>query len=206
MAVTVLVLYYSAAGTTRRLAEAVAEGAEKAGAEVSLRRAAETAPAEAIASRREWQENLEESAHIEPPTLDDLRRADAVLIGSPTRYGNLATPITSFLETTGPLWFADELANKVTGGFVSVGTLHGGHESTLLALSHLFHHWGAIYVPPGYVGETLRGAGNPYGVSALASLGMPGPSDAELTAASAYGERVAVITQQLVTGREQQRH
>lgn len=203
MSVSVLVAYYSTTGTTRRLAEAVAEGAEKVGAEVRLRRAKETAPPEVIATNPEWGTNLEASAHLEPPTHDDLRWADAILIGSPTRYGNLASPITQFLETTGPLWFVDELADKVAGGFVSVGTPHGGHESTLLALSHVFHHWGAIYVSPGYVGAALKATGNPYGASALASIGMPGPSETELTAARAYGARVAEVARRMVAGGRQ---
>lgn len=200
MPISVLVAYYSTSGTTRRLAEAVAEGAGKAGADVRLRRAVETAPPEVVAGRPDWVANLEETEHLEPPTHDDLRWADAIMIGSPTRYGNLASPILQFLETTGPLWFADELVGKVAGGFASVGTAHGGHESTLLALSHVFHHWGAIYVSPGYGGEAMRGVGNPYGVSALASLGMPGPSEVELTAARAYGARVAETARRLVLG------
>jgi NAD(P)H dehydrogenase (quinone) len=204
MAINVLVAYYSTGGTTRRLAEAVAEGAEKVGGEVRLRRAKETAPPEAVASRPDWLANLAATDHIEPPTHDDLRWADAILVGSPTRYGNLASPITQFLETTGPLWFADELADKVAGGFASVGTTHGGHESTLLALSHVFHHWGAIYVSPGYLGEAMRAVGNPYGVSALASIGRPGPSEEELTAARAYGARVTEVARRFVLGGQRQ--
>ncbi|OLF12770.1 NAD(P)H:quinone oxidoreductase, type IV [Actinophytocola xinjiangensis] len=200
MAITVLVAYYSAGGTTRRLAEAVAEGAEKAGGEVRLRRAEETAPAEIVAGRQDWADNLAATDHLAPPTHEDLRWADAIMLGTPTRYGNIATPLMRFLETTGPLWFADELADKVVGGFASVGTAHGGHESTLLALSHVFHHWGALYVSPGYLGEASRAAGNPYGVSALASIGRPGPSEEELSAARAYGARVAATAGRLVRG------
>jgi NAD(P)H dehydrogenase (quinone) len=203
MSSRVLVAFYSATGTTRRLAEAVAEGAEKSGADVRLRAVPETAPPEVVATNPEWAANLDASAHLAPPTHDDLRWADAIIIGSPTRYGNLASPITRFLETTGPLWFVDELADKVVGGFVSVGTTHGGHESTLLALSHVFHHWGAIYVPPGYLGAELKAAGNPYGVSALASIGQPGPSEAELAAGRAYGARVAEVARRMVAGARQ---
>ncbi|GLZ42024.1 NAD(P)H:quinone oxidoreductase [Actinokineospora sp. NBRC 105648] len=202
MTVKTLVAYYSATGTVRRLAEAVAEGAAKAGSDVRLRRLAETAPAAVVAQRADWQGNLDTSAHLEPPTHDDLRWADAVLLGTPTRYGNLASPLTAFLETTGPLWFAAELADKVAGGFTSAGSAHGGHESTLLALSHVFHHWGAIYVPAGYVGDVLQSAGNPYGVSALAGHDTPGPSEVELSAARAYGARVAAVATRLTRSGE----
>lgn len=202
MAISMLVAYYSASGTTRRMAEAVAEGAEKAGADVRLRRAVETAPPEVVATSPDWAENLEATEHLEPPTLDDLRWADAIMIGSPTRYGNLASPITRFLETTGPLWMAGELVDKVVGGFTCAGSVHGGHESTLLALSHVFHHWGAIYVSAGYADEKLRGGGNPYGASALSAFDRPGPSEVELTAARAYGARVARTAQHFVLGRQ----
>ncbi|SDJ95730.1 NAD(P)H:quinone oxidoreductase [Nonomuraea jiangxiensis] len=200
--IRVAVIYYSATGTVRSLAEAMVEGARETGAEVRLLRATETAPAEAIASRPDWQANLAATDHLPAPTLDHLRWADAIAIGCPTRFGNLATPISSFLETTGGLWFSDELADKLVGGFTSVSTAHGGHESTLLALTHIFHHWGSIIVPAGYIGDTLRGAGNPYGVSAHASYGRAAPSAQELAAARAYGSRLATVAGRYAVSRE----
>ncbi|MEU7755604.1 NAD(P)H:quinone oxidoreductase type IV [Micromonospora sp. NPDC049101] len=200
--VKVAVVYYSASGTVRRLAEAMVDGAEKVGAEVRLLRAPETAPPEAIATRPDWQANLAETDHLPPPTPDDLRWADAIAIGCPTRFGNLATPISAFLEKAGGLWFGDELVDKCVGGFTSASTVHGGHESTLLALTHTFHHWAAIIVPPGYAGETLRGAGNPYGVSAYARYGQVAPRDDELDAARAYGARLATAAGHFVAGRQ----
>ena len=200
MTINALVAYYSATGTVRRLAEAIAEGAEKAGADVRLRRAEEIAPPAVVANRPEWQANLEATAHLAAPTHDDLRWAEAILLGAPTRFGNLPSPLTAFLETTGPLWFGAELADKVAGGFTSAGSAHGGHESTLLALSHVFHHWGAIYVPAGYVGAELTAVGNPYGISARAAHDQPGPSEVELSAARAYGARVVGVAARLRRG------
>jgi NAD(P)H dehydrogenase (quinone) len=199
--VNVAVIYYSSTGTVRRLAESIVDGALKAGGDVRLLRCAETAPPDVVASRHDWVANLAETDHLPAPTPDDVRWADVIAVGSPTRFGNLASPVTSFLEAIGGLWLSDELVDKVAGGFTSAGTLHGGHESTLIALTHAFHHWGSIIVPAGYVGDALRGAGNPYGVSAHARWGQTGPRDDELEAAIAYGERLTRIAGRLLGGR-----
>src|SRR3954447_1971962 len=114
----ILVTYYSANGTTYKLAESIVAGAESTGAEVRLRRARELAPQAVIDSRPSWAAHLKETDHIEVPTHDDLRWADGIIIGTPTRYGNVATPISAFIESTGPLWFAGELSGKSGGGFV----------------------------------------------------------------------------------------
>lgn len=200
--VRLAVIFYSSTGTVRRLAEAMADGASKAGAEVRLLRCAETATPAVVDGRPEWQRNLADTDHLAAPTPDDLRWADAIAVGCPTRFGNLASPIACFLETVGGLWFGDELVDKCVGGFTSASTTHGGHESTLLALTHAFHHWGSIIVPAGYVGETLRAAGNPYGVSAYARYGQSAPRDEELDAARAYGVRLTAVAARYVAGRE----
>jgi len=189
----ILVTYYSANGTTYKLAESIVAGAESTGAEVRLRRARELAPQAVIDSRPSWAAHLKETDHIEVPTHDDLRWADGIIIGTPTRYGNVATPISAFIESTGPLWFAGELSGKSGGGFVTSSTIHGGHESTLFPLYHVFVHWGAILIPPGYVGQPLLEAGNPYGASALATQSHT-ISELEASAATEYGKRFATIT------------
>jgi NAD(P)H dehydrogenase (quinone) len=107
------------------------------------RRVAELAPAEAIASRPEWQAHVDATADIGVATNDDIRWADALALGSPTRFGNISAQLKQF-HSTGPLWAAGELANKVATGFTSAGYVHGGNESTLLALCNTLHHWGAI--------------------------------------------------------------
>jgi NAD(P)H dehydrogenase (quinone) len=200
----ILVIYYSSYGTTHALAEAISEGVTKSGSEVRVRRAAETAPAAVVANRQEWVDHLAATEGFGEPTHDDLRWCDGVLFGTPTRYGNVAAPLAVFLERTGPLWFAGELANKTGGGFVTSTTPHGGHEATLFPLFHTLMHWGAIIVPPGYVGENLMRAGNPYGVSATAGHDHPMKaqlSELERAAAVEYGIRFADITQQLAKGK-----
>ena len=196
----IAVIYYSATGNVHALAEAVAEGAAESGAQVRLRRVAELVPAEAIDSRPEWREHVDATADIPVATNDDIRWADGLAFGSPTRFGNISSQLKQFLDTTGPLWAAGELANKVATGFTSAGNVHGGNESTLLALYNTLHHWGAIVVAPGYTDESItRAGGNPYGTAHASASGPPG-SDV-LAAARHQGGRLAAIAD-LITGGE----
>jgi NAD(P)H dehydrogenase (quinone) len=188
----IAVIYYSATGNVHALAEAVAEGAAEAGAEVRLRRVVELAPKEAIDSNPAWRANTDATADIPLATNEDVRWADGLALGSPTRFGNVSAQLKEFLDRTGPLWFAGELANKVATGFTSATNLHGGNESTLLAMYNTLYHWGAIVVTPGYTDESVTQAGgNPYGTSHASGGGLPGP---EVLAAARYqGRRLAAI-------------
>jgi NAD(P)H dehydrogenase (quinone) len=200
MATRVAVIYYSATGNVHALAEAVAEGAAQAGAQVRLRRVAELAPAEAIDSNPAWRAHVEATADTPVATADDLRWADGVAFGSPTRFGNVSAQLKQFLDQVGPLWAAGELTNKVATGFTSASNRHGGNESTLLALHNTFHHWGAIVVAPGYTDPSVVPAGgNPYG-TAHASAGGPPPPEV-LAAARYQGRRLTAITRLIAGGR-----
>ncbi|MCW2942902.1 MAG: dehydrogenase [Actinomycetia bacterium] len=163
--VKVAVIYYSATGNITQIAQEMAETAEKAGAEVRLRKVAELAPQAAIDSDPVWAANAAATAGIPVATADDLVWADAVIMGSPTRFGNISSQLKQFLDTLGGVWQQGLLADKVYSGFTSTGTLHGGHESTLMALSHTFHHFGGIVVAPGYTYPDKFVDGNPYGTS-----------------------------------------
>ena len=189
--VNVAIIYYSATGTVHALARAAAEGAEKAGAQVRLRKVAETAPPEVISSRPEWGQHLQDTADVAEASLDDLAWADVVLFGTPTRFGNPASQLRAFIETTGALWYQGKLADKVYSAFTASNTAHGGQESTLLALGNTFYHWGGIIVPPGYTDPIQFKSGNPYGTSHVAGDGPPG--DVALEAAR-YQARRAVDT------------
>ncbi|GAA3856251.1 NAD(P)H:quinone oxidoreductase [Streptomyces sedi] len=197
--VSTAVIYYSATGTVHALAEAAAEGAEKAGARVRLRRVAEQAPPEAVASNPAWGRHLEETAHVEVATLDDLAWADAVLLGTPTRFGNPSAQLKSFLDSAGGLWHEGALADKVYSAFTASGTAHGGQESTLLALANVFYHWGGVIVPPGYTDPVQFQTGNPYGTSHVAGEGPPG--ETTLKAARYQARRVVETTAALRAGR-----
>jgi NAD(P)H dehydrogenase (quinone) len=197
--VKVAVIYYSATGTVHALAQAVAEGAEKAGAHVRPRKVAELAPSEAISANPAWTQHLQETADVVTAGLDDLAWADAVLFGTPTRFGNPASQLRAFIDTTGPLWFQGKLADKVYSAFTASNTAHGGQESTLLALGNTFYHWGGIIVPPGYTDPIQFQSGNPYGTSHVVGDGPPG--EVALQAARHQARRVVDTAASLKAGR-----
>jgi NAD(P)H dehydrogenase (quinone) len=188
----IAVIYYSATGHVHKLAEAIAEGATDAGADVRLRRVAELAPEEVIRQQDAWHEHYLATAETVPEvTLDDLGWADGFAFGSPTRYGLPAAQLKEFIDTTGPLWVQGLLENKVATSFTSSQNAHGGQESTLLALNNVFYHWGAVIVPPGYTNKVVYGAGgNPYGTS-YPSGGDSGVRAEALVAAHYQGFRLA---------------
>lgn len=197
--VNAAIVYYSSTGTVHALAQAAAEGAEKAGARVRLRKVAETAPPEAISAKPAWGQHLQDTADVAEASLDDLVWADAVLFGTPTRFGNPASQLRAFIDTTGSLWGEGKLADKVYSAFTASITRHGGQESTLLALANTFYHWGGIIVPPGYTDPIQFESGNPYGTSHVAGDGPPG--DIALQAARHQARRVVDTAAALQAGR-----
>ncbi|MDR6981192.1 NAD(P)H dehydrogenase (quinone) [Streptomyces sp. 3330] len=202
-AVNVSVIYYSATGNLHAMALAAAEGAEKAGANVRLRKVRELAPPEAIESVPAWARHLRDTAHVEEAALDDLSWADAVLFGTPTRFGNVSSQLKAFIDTTGGLWQSGALADKVVSAFTASGTAHGGQESTILALSNTFYHWGGIIVPPGYTDPVQFRTGNPYGTSHVSGVGgsAGGPTEVVLQAARHQAARVTRTAAALKAGR-----
>jgi NAD(P)H dehydrogenase (quinone) len=193
------IIYYSSTGTVHALARAAAEGAEKAGAHVRLRRIAELAPPAAISANPAWQQHLQDTADVIEASLDDLAWADAVLFGTPARFGNPASQLRACIDTTGPLWQGGNLVDKVYSAFTSSSTAHGGQESTLLALGNTFYHWGGIIVPPGYTDPIQYQSGNPYGTSHVVGDGPPG--DVALEAARYQARRVVDTAAALKAGR-----
>ncbi|MFI8963129.1 NAD(P)H:quinone oxidoreductase [Streptomyces sp. NPDC053493] len=197
MSVKVAVIYYSATGNVHQLAQAVAEGAEKAGAEVRLRRVAELAPDTAIDANPAWRAHVDATADaVEVAALDDLEWADAYALGSPTRFGNVAAQLKQFMDTTGGLWQQGVMADKPATAFTSAYNTHGGNESTLLALYNTFHHWGSVIVSPGFTDQSVYAAGgNPYGTAHPGTNGAP---DEKVLAAARYqGERLTKIAKRL---------
>jgi NAD(P)H dehydrogenase (quinone) len=132
--------------------------------------------------------------------VEDLRWADGFAFGSPTRFGNVSAQLKQFLDMTGPLWAAGELADKPATAFTSAINRHGGNESTLLALYNTMHHWGAIVVAPGYTADAVAAAGgNPYGTAHPSDGGPPG--ELSLAAARHQGARLAQIAGMLSAAR-----
>lgn len=198
--VNVAVIYYSATGTVARIAEAIADTAKKGGAEVRLRRVTELAPDAAIDSNPAWRAHVEATAGVPVAEPGDMEWADAVVFGTPTRFGNVTSQLKQFLDMLGPLWQEGKLADKVYSGFTSTATTHGGQESTLLALYNTIHHFGGILVTPGYTDPSKFVDGNPYGTSHVAGQGDLPVGEQTLTAARVQAERVVRLTRALKSG------
>ncbi len=161
------VIYYSATGHNTTMAKRVAAAAEAAGAEVRVRPVAETHAPESFAHNPAWTANYEATKDLPTATGDDIVWADAVIFGSPTRFGSPAAQLRTFLDSLGGLWAEGKLADKVYAGFTSANSVHGGQETTLVALYLTLMHFGGIIVPPGYTHPCKFADGNPYGASLL---------------------------------------
>jgi NAD(P)H dehydrogenase (quinone) len=194
----VAVIYYSATGTIHAVAQAVGRGAAEAGAEVRVRLVEETLPADVVARNPRWREFVESARDLPKASLDELEWADAVALGTPTRFGNVAAQLKGFLDSAGALWFQGKLANKVYAGFTSAQNAHGGNESTLLALYNSIYHFGGLIASPGYTDPVVFGAGgNPYGVSVATGTQGDPPSEAALAHARYLGRRLAELSAKL---------
>lgn len=191
--VRVSVIYYSATGTIAEIASVLAAAAEETGADVRVRRVTELAPDAAIDSNPAWRANADATHHIPEATADDVVWADAVIFGTPTRYGNVAAQLKQFLDTLGPQWEQGLLADKVYSGFASSATRHGGQESTLLALYNTIHHFGGLIVSPGYTDPAKFVDGNPYGTSHIDAHGQQPVDDETRTAARVQANRVVAV-------------
>ncbi|MBW5481396.1 NAD(P)H:quinone oxidoreductase [Streptomyces bambusae] len=199
-AVNVAVIYYSATGNVAEIAREIAETAEKAGAEVRLRRCAELAQRSAIEANPRWAQHAAETADIPVAVPADLLWADAVLFGSPTRFGNISAQLKQFLDQLGPAWGQGLLKDKVYSGFTSTASEHGGQESTLLALTTSFHHFGGIVVAPGYTHPDKFADGNPYGTAHWSGGGNTRPvDDTTRRAARVQADRVVKFARAVKT-------
>lgn len=159
------IIYYSATGHGTTMANRVAAAAEAAGAEVRVRHVAETHDPESFAHNPAWTANYEATKDLPVATGDDIVWADAVIFGSPTRFGSPAAQLRTFIDSLGGLWADGKLADKAYAAYTSSNTLHGGQETTLLALYITLIHWGGVIVAPGYTDPGKFVDGNPYGVS-----------------------------------------
>ena len=200
----VLIVYYSMYGHIHRMAEAVAEGVrEVPGAEAVLRRVPETL-SEDVLKKMGALEAQKAMARVPLCTVDELAQADAVIFGSPTRFGNMCGQMRQFLDATGGLWVKGALVGKVGSVFTSSGTQHGGQESTILSFHITLLHQGMVIVglPYSFAGQTrideITG-GSPYGASTIVGgKGERMPSENELAGARYQGRHVAAIASKLV--------
>jgi NAD(P)H dehydrogenase (quinone) len=192
------VIYYSATGHGTAMAQRVADAGQGAGAEVRVRHIAETRDPESFAANPAWTANYEATKSMPAATGEDIVWADAVIFGSPTRFGSPTAQFRAFIDTLGGLWAQGKLADKVYAAFTSSQTTHGGQETTLVNLYVSLMHFGGIIVPPGYTDEVKFADGNPYGVSHVT-----GPQnqnelgDATKAALDHLGRRVVTVADRL---------
>ncbi|NSW86517.1 MAG: NAD(P)H:quinone oxidoreductase [Syntrophobacteraceae bacterium] len=199
-----LVVYYSMYGHVHRMAEAVAEGArEVPGTEVTMCRVPETLSDEVLGLMGAL-DSARAMAHVPVCKVDDLAAADAIIFGTPTRFGNMCGQMRQFLDATGQLWAKGSLVGKVGSVFTSSATQHGGQESTILSFHITLLHQGMVVagLPYSFTGQTrideITG-GSPYGASTIAgSRGERMPSETELEGARFQGRYVAGIASKLV--------
>lgn len=196
MRTKVSVIYYSSTGTVYQIAHALAVAATGAGAEVRLRRVPELAPQAAVDSRPQWRQHLDETSHIPYAGTDDVIWADGVLIGTPTRFGNVSSQIKQFIDTLGGAWYGGQLAHKAYGGFTCGGSRHGGVEMTLATLNTMFCHFGGVVVAPAVDDPVLAPTANPYGTSHTLDTSTGGLITSDTVAQAEYqaARLVAVAT------------
>jgi len=202
----VLVLYYSSYGHVEAMAWAVSDGVRQAGATAVVKRVPELVPEE---TAKNSGYKLDQAAPI--ATIAELVDYEAIIIGTPTRFGNMAAQMKNFLDRTGGLWGQDRLVGKIGSVFTSTGSQHGGQEATILSAHVVLLHLGMVIVGLPY---TFKGqlrmdeitGGSPYGASTLAEDGGGGdrqPSASELSGARFQGRHVAEVAQALALGRRQ---
>ena len=200
----ILIVFYSTYGHIYRMAQAVAEGAKTVkGAEVEIRRVPETLPHEVL-EKMGAVEAQKAFSQIPECAVDDLTKADAIIFGTPTRFGNMCGQMRQFLDATGQLWANGSLVGKVGSVFTSTATQHGGQESTILTFHVTLLHHGFVVVglPYAFQGQMRMDeitGGSPYGASTIAGGdGSRMPSENELEAARFQGKHVAGIASKLV--------
>lgn len=199
----VLIVFYSTYGHIYKMAQAVAEGAkEVAGAQVEMRRVPETLPADVL-QKMGAVEAQKAFADIPVCTVDELASADAIIFGTPTRFGNMCGQMRQFLDATGQLWLQGSLVGKVGSVFASTATQHGGQESTLLSFHITLLHQGLVVVglPYAFQGQMrndeITGC-SPYGATTIAGTqGERTPTENELAGARFQGKHVAAIAAKL---------
>ncbi|WP_020585802.1 NAD(P)H:quinone oxidoreductase [Desulfobacter curvatus] len=200
----ILIVYYSTYGHVHKMAEAIAEGVgQVVGAEAVLRRVPETLP-EDVLEKMGAVDAQQAMAHIPVCTVDELAGADAVIFGTPTRFGNMCGQMRQFLDATGGLWAQGALVGKVGSVFTSSATQHGGQESTILSfhVSLLHHGFVIVGLPYAFQGQMRIDevtGGSPYGASTIAGgSGERMPSGNELEAARFQGKHVTEIAKKLM--------
>jgi NAD(P)H dehydrogenase (quinone) len=202
MSANVLVVFYSRSGVAELLARAVAEGITAAGGIVRIRRARDIVDRHTMTQVPGW---IETSTRMdqtyEAPTAEDAEWADAIVFGTPTRFGNSSAELKAYIDGLGGLWLTGTLNGKVGSVFASSSATHGGNVATLLSLFIPLAHLGLIIVPLGYADPAMFKAGTPYGASAVSGQSATPPTADDLEVARFQGRRVTRVAQAVCSAR-----
>ena len=203
--VRILILFYSRYGNTLKMAEEIAYGAkELSNVSVTLRRIADDVPAEVISQNPEWSKVVEDMNNRYPSTnIDDLIKElpnyDAIIFGSPTRFGNMAAPLKALWDRTSKLWMDGALIGKLGAVFTGAASVHGGQETTAISMMFPMLHHGMIIVGVPYSVPELTQSGSPYGPSRIVGpMSNKKIDDADTKVARALGKRVTQLAQKLI--------
>ena len=199
----ILIIYYSMYGNTFEMAKKIADGAKSVNnAKVYIKQVLELLPKEVIENNESVRNAKEKQKNIPIATVQELPEYDAIIWGTPTRYGNMSSQMKNFIDQTSSLWLKGELENKITGVFVSTASLHGGQESTILNFMTTLIHFGMIIAGVPYsVPEllTTKTGGSPYGPGHVAGANSDLPlSDDEAQICFVFGKRIADITKKFI--------
>jgi len=201
MKTKVMVLYYSMFGNTYRMAQSIVSGIEKEGGVSLLRTVPELIPAGIIESDERIKKAKELQKEVSLVKLEELEEIDGIIVGSPTRFGNMCAQLRNFFDTTGGLWMKGALVNKPSGFFCCTATIHGGQETTLISMMLTLMHHGALIVGVPYSVKELmetRSGGTPYGPSAVVGAdGSNPPVATDLKIAEELGRRITLISKKL---------
>jgi NAD(P)H dehydrogenase (quinone) len=197
-----MVLYYSMFGNNFLMAKAVSKGIEEGGGESILRTVPELVPQEVIDKNEQIKKAKQMQKDILVAKLEELEKIDAIILGSPTRFGNMCAQLRNFLDQTGSLWLKGALIGKPAGVFCSTASLHGGQETTLISMIFTLIHHGALIVGVPYTVKELvetQSGGTPYGPTAVVgTLADQPPTETDLKIACELGKRVTEVAKKLM--------
>ncbi len=199
----ILVLYYSMTGNVYRMAQLVAEGVREAGADVDIKTVPELMPEEVIEGDEAIRKAKQAQAGVPVAEPEELADYDGIIVGTPTRFGNMASQMSNFWDQTGCLWMEGKLIDKPVGTFCSTASMHGGQETTLVANMLTFIHHGMVIVGMPYSLQellTTQAGGTPYGPSHVSGYPPTAPiTDEEAVICRALGKRVAEVAAKLAS-------
>lgn len=198
----ILIIFYSRYGNTVKMAEAISEGAKSANGITKMMRISDSVPREVVSKDNRWNRIYEDLEKRYPPSeikqiIEEMTKADAIIFGSPTRFGNMAAPMKEMWDRTSSLWLEGKLIGKVGGVFTGASSVHGGQETTAVSMMFPMLHHGMIIVGPAYDIPELLKSGSPYGPSTIVGPNSDTVTETDFIVARALGKKISVIASKL---------